>query len=226
MSKTVTTLAIGDSHFPFHNRKTIAAIIYIARKIKPQRIIQLGDLYDLYSYSRFAKSANIMTPAEECKRGRRDAELFWKEIQQASPRADCYQILGNHDARFSKQVMDKIPEAEHLLKGIQSLWKFDGVDSTTSDRDELILDGVCYMHGYRKFGDHMRHNGINTVCGHLHKGGVAYSRLGNKTIWELNAGFCADENSIPMSYSKQRRFSQHTQGVGIIDYYGPRFVAL
>jgi predicted phosphodiesterase len=226
MPKTITTLCIGDSHFPFHNRKTVGAIISLCRKLKPQVIIQLGDLLDLYSYSRFARSQNIMTPAQEVKRGRKDAELMWKELRQASPKADCFQILGNHDARFAKQVLDKLPEAEHLLKGVYELWKFDGVITSNSDRDELILDGVCYQHGYRKFGEHARSNGMSTVCGHLHRGGVQYSRLGNKTIWELNAGFCADENSIPMSYSKQRRFSQHTQGCGVIDEYGPRFIPL
>jgi hypothetical protein len=181
----------------------------------------------MFSYSSFARSLNIYTPAEECKRGRRDLELFWKEIRQASPRADCWMLRGNHDQRLMKRVMEKLPEAEHFFKnGINSLWEFDGVETFSSDREELILDGVVYMHGFRKHGEHMIHNQMSTVCGHLHRGGVVYSRLGNKTIFELNAGFAADESSVPMSYSKQLRFSKHTQGVGVIDYYGPRFIPL
>jgi metallophosphoesterase superfamily enzyme len=222
-----TTIAVGDCHFPFSKRKTVKAILSLIRKVKPKRIVQLGDLYDLYSYSRFARSYNVLTPQQEIKLGRKDAEAFWAEARAAAGRGvECFQIIGNHDERIVKKAMGLLPEMEHLLGEVNHLWRFKGVEVQGSERDELILDGVCYMHGYRKFGDHVKHNLMSTVCGHLHLGAVSYMRLGQKTLWELNAGYCADESTVPMSYSRQNKFSKHTQGVGLIDSYGPRFIPL
>lgn len=218
-------LAVGDAHFPFARRKSVEAAISLARKLKPKVIVQLGDLFDLYSFSRFARSFNVLTPAQEIKKGRRDAEYFWKEMRAAAgPGTQCFQLIGNHDERIAKKAMGLLPEFEQFLEEVQHLWKFDGVKTQDSERDELILDGVCYMHGFRKFGDHMRHNLMNTVCGHSHLGGAQFMRLGEKTIWELNAGFIANPDCVPMSYSKQARISRHTQGAGWIDEHGPRFI--
>jgi hypothetical protein len=223
----ISTLAVGDTHFPFSRRKSVSGILALIRKLKPKRIVQLGDLYDLYSYSRFARSYNVLTPAQEVKLGRKDAQTFWKEARAAAGRGvECYQLIGNHDERLLKKTMGLLPELEHLIQEVNHLWKFDGVHTQAAERDELILDGVCYMHGFRKFGDHVKHNMMSTVCGHLHLGGVSYMRLGKKTIWELNAGFVANPDCVPMSYGRQRTITKYTQGVGWIDSYGPRFIPL
>lgn len=219
-------VAVGDSHFPFASKGTVRRIIDLIRRVKPRIVVQLGDLYDLYSYSRFARSVNIMTPAEETRRGREQAEAFWKAVQSASSNAECFQLLGNHDSRLVKKVFDVMPEYERFMDHSKSLWEFEGVTTQPSEREELIIEGICFQHGYRKFGEHVKHNQMNTVCGHLHLGGVAFMRLGKKTLWELNAGFCADESSVPMSYSRQNKISKHTQGVGLIDQDGPRFIPL
>lgn len=107
------------------------------------------------------------------------------------------------------------------------LFSFKGVTTQPSERDELILEGILFMHGFRsKLGDHVYHNQLSTVVGHSHQGGCAYVRKGNKTLWELNCGFIGDPDSVPMSYTRQRTISRWTQGYGIIDKFGPRFVPL
>ena len=222
-----STLCVGDCHFPFACRRAVKSVIALARKLKPKRIVQLGDLYDLYSYSRFARSYNVLTPVQEITKGRKDAAEFWKELQDAAGKGvECFQVLGNHDERLIKKTMGLLPELEHLIAEVNHLWRFDGVETQSSERDELILDGICYMHGYRPHGRHVTYNLMNTVVGHLHLGGVVYHRLLNKTIWELNAGYIADPKSVPMSYSKQAKISKSTQGVGWIDDHGPRFITV
>ena len=226
MPKPLSVLCVGDLHFPFARRASVSQAVTLARKLKPKVIVQMGDLYDLYSFSRFARSQNLLTPKQEIERGRKHAEEFWLMIRAAAGKGvECFQILGNHDQRAVKMALATLPELEPFMDHSRHMWQFEGVTTSKSERDELILDGVCYMHGYRKFGEHVRHNLMNTACGHLHRGGVHYMRHGSKTLWELNAGFLADPASIPMSYSAQARFSQHTQGVGFIDDYGPRFIA-
>lgn len=182
----------------------------------------MGDLFDLYSFGRWARSHNIMTPKQEIIAGRKDAEWMWSELRAACPKAECIQLWGNHDDRPIRKAIDCYPEIESLID-IHHLWQFPGV--RLESESELILDGVCYMHGFRtRLGDHARNNMMSTVCGHSHRGGVAYIPLGNKVIWELNAGYLADRFKKPLQYTKERRFSQWTQGYGEVDEMGPRFI--
>ena len=59
-------VAIGDTHFPFSSKKVINWII--EKIIKPnaaqiKAVVQMGDLYDLFSYSKFPKRL-MMTPSD------------------------------------------------------------------------------------------------------------------------------------------------------------------
>ncbi len=108
----------------------------------------------------------------------------------------------------------------------KGLWEFDGVTTMGSERDELIIDGILYMHGFRKHGDHVKYNLMSTVCGHSHTGGVVFHPIKGKTLFELNAGYLGDPKSAALSYTRQSKISKWTLGLGYIDDYGPRFVPL
>lgn len=219
---TKTVLAVGDTHFPFADPRALARVIESIDMIRPDVVIQMGDLFDMYSWSKFPRTHRLMTPHEEVRRGREHAERFWEKVRKASPKSKRIQLTGNHDVRPYKRLMETAPEMEALLS-IRGVFEFSGVE-TEHDEGEVILGGVCYMHGFRKHGDHVRHNRMSTVCGHLHVGGVVYTRLGDKVLWELNAGHVGDPLSEPMSYGNQRRFATWTHGFGLVDFRGPRFV--
>lgn len=213
---------LGDTHFPFHCRRSIAKVISLVRKEKPKLIIQIGDLRDCFSYGKFPRSYNVMTPLQEIKAGTKASEEMWAELRKAAGRGvECFQLMGNHDERVAKRMFEALPEFEGLTRG---LWDFPGVQTMESERDELIIDSVVYMHGYRKHGDHVKHNLMSTVCGHSHQGGVIYHPIKGKTLFELNAGYLGDPNSTALSYTKQSRISRWTKGLGWIDAYGPRFL--
>lgn len=219
-----TILAIGDLHLPWACQESLEKVYAFARKTQPDYIIQMGDLLDMYSYGRFPRTHCLLTPKEEIAQGRKMAEEFWREIKSASPFSICHQLLGNHDERPAKKLFDKAPEFEPFFN-FKSIFLFDEVITQPSAREELVIQDIVFMHGYRsKIGDHAKHNGMNTVCGHLHRGGTVFQRLGNKTIWELNAGFLADVSSIPLSYTQQRKFAQYQKGIGWVDNFGPRFI--
>lgn len=217
-------LAIGDTHLPWGHGPSLKKVIQLAELIKPKIIVQIGDLYDLYAYSRFARSHNVFTPQQETTLGRKQAEAFWKALQRAAPKASCHQLLGNHDERLVRKAMTNFPEILHLLERT-GLWQFDGVLTQTAERDELMLGDICVLHGYRQHGDHVKYNQQSTILGHTHLGGVVYHRLRGKTIWELNCGHLANEHAVPMSYTQQKRISKMTRGVGVVDEFGPRFIA-
>lgn len=187
----------------------------------------MGDLYDLYNFSQHASSRLGLSPIDELTEGRGQAEAFWIGITAAAPKAECFQILGNHDLRIRKQMIKKAPEMEAILDvlDLESLWRFPGVTLHGDYRDPLEIDGRLFIHGYGKFGSHVRHFLKPTVCGHLHKGAVEFLNLWGATIWELNAGFLGDRDSLAFRYP-QTKLVSWTTGYGLIDQKGPRFVSL
>ncbi len=219
MAKT-KVLILGDIHFPYHNKKAIKEVIYAIKQEKPTHVVQIGDLYDQYSFSRFTRK-NITLPETELMEARSLAIQLWSNIKNSIRK---YQILGNHDIRLIKRAEEKLPEAQDLIKkSLMELYRFKGVTTIEDDRKELIIDGVVYMHGYRsKLGDHTRYNNRSTVVGHSHVGGVVFCQYDKGILFELNAGFLADETAEPLRYRPQT-ISRWTLGYGLIDEKGPRF---
>jgi predicted phosphodiesterase len=221
------TLIIGDTHFPFVSNKNLDFIYTFAQKHKPQRIVQIGDLYDLYAHSKFPKSLNIYKPEEETELARKGAEVMWKTLRCIVPQAECIQMKGNHDIRPLRQTLANLPALEHVIaKYIDELMSFEGVKLIEDSRQEYVVDGIQYIHGYRTgIGGHRDYALMNTICGHTHKGGVMYRRFRDAICWELNVGFVGDAESKALSYTPQK-VHDCTNGLGWLDEYGPRFIAL
>jgi predicted phosphodiesterase len=216
---------LGDFHSPFHSQKAEELALEIIHKEKPDYVVQVGDLYDFYAFSKYPRSLDVMTPVDELKLGRKAAINLWKNVQQAAPRAECFQITGNHDARALKRVQERLPEVEWVVREkIEELFTFPGVRSIHSANEELFIENVCVIHGHTKFGTHAPYNQMNTVTGHTHLGGVLFFKNRQGVYWELNAGWMGDKNARAFSYKSQTALSKSTLGMGYIDEYGPRFI--
>lgn len=218
-------LVIGDCHFPFHDKRAFRAMFRAISEMEFTHIVQIGDLLDCYNFSDFPRSYNLMTPAEEIEDGLNCAREMWFKLKELNPKAICYQILGNHEQRILKKI-SKVPELESLFD-VKSIFKFDGVHTMDSMRDELILKDICFMHGYYcKEGQHLAHNHMNTVIGHAHRGWVVHKKIKGNLLWELNAGCLADLDSKPLGYTAQRKLNNMQNGFGLIDDLGARFVPI
>lgn len=217
------TLVIGDAHFPFHCRYTLEAIISACKKLKPDNIVQMGDLYDFYAHSRFPKSLDLMTPIEEIQKGRGIAEDTWKRLRAAAPSATCYQLLGNHDIRPHKKILKDAPE----LAGIVSLdhwFCFPGVETILDVREALVLNGVTYVHGESsRLGVHAAKFSTPVVRAHRHRGSVEWFPALGEGIWEMDCGYIGNPEEKALSYSTYRH-GMWTRGYGLVDALGPRFV--
>lgn len=224
MAKPSRIVVLGDLHAPFHHHGALNFALSVISAIRPSVVVQIGDLYDFYSFGRFPRSLNVITPGDEISRGREATEDMWHRVHRIVPRAKLFQMKGNHDERPIKKLFERAPELEAVVS-VRELFEFRRVETVSEERDELIINDILFMHGFRsKLGDHARHNGLSTVCGHSHQGGTVFQRLGDKTIFELNAGYLANPDSKPLSYTRQRRISNWTHGLGVITELGPQFV--
>lgn len=217
-------LIVGDTHMPFHNKWAIKKLYESIKQLKPTHIVQIGDLYDQYSFSRFTKK-NITTSTKELSSARKAGDTFWKRCRINAKHALCYQLLGNHDIRLTKRIADKVPEAYEFVKEeLDRLYTFKGVKTIYDERELLKIGNVSFHHGYlSQLGAHSKSHGCNIVVGHSHVGGVVFEQRAGKIIWELNAGYLADETSEPLRY-RPTKTSKWTLGVGFIDSSGPRFI--
>lgn len=219
----VTTVVLGDIHFPFHHAGAIQWALNLVKTLKPKYVVQVGDLYDLYSFSKYPRSHNVMAPADELCLARELAESMWAKLVKTG--AECFQLYGNHDDRIAKRIYERFPEAETLiLPAVHKLYAFPNVGILNSSADVLELGGVLFQHGNTQDGQHARWNNQSTVVGHRHVGGVRYFQNKQGTYWELNAGWLGNIKQPVFNYKVQNRIHGTTLGVGIIDQLGPRFV--
>lgn len=218
-------LIAGDIHFPFEHKESLEIFYQFNREFKPDYIVQVGDLYDMYAHSKFPRSQNIYKPKEEEELAREGAETFFNQLIKDNPKAKIYNLYGNHDIRPVKRTLEQLPTHEHIVeKHLRELMTFNGVTLIDDHRDLLVIEGILFHHGYLgKLGDHRDHALQNFVAGHSHRGGVSYRKIKDQILWELNAGFMGDPDSKVMGYTSSK-VQNYTLGFGFIDKFGPRFI--
>ena len=157
------TILLGDTHHKYTHRAAMAWAIRQIRNIRPDVVVQVGDLYDRRAYSRFNPSMEPGSPMVEDEQSRRDAVEMWERIQQAAPRAKRYQLWGNHDEFPIKRTWERFPQAEGAVrKWLREQMTFKGVETTKSYRDVVPLpDGWAVTHGYTSNGKHAAREGRN-----------------------------------------------------------------
>jgi hypothetical protein len=216
-------VAVGDMHEPWASKSWKRWVVQQIKDRQPAYVVQMGDAYDYYCFSKFARSFSVLTPRQELRTGRLQMEDFWGEVAAAAPRARRIQLLGNHDARAIKRVLDTLPELEELVDW-QARHTFNGVETHFDEKDELILGRLFLHHGHKKHGAHARWNQASTVVAHLHTGGVVYYQNRSGLYFELNAGYGANPDAPPLRYRYQKKIHGWTQGLGAVDEDGPKFV--
>lgn len=92
----------NDIHAPFQHDEAILAMVKEESKDTDLLIIA-GDLMDLWSVSRWAKSRKITDPITEFKESTKVLAMLSENFPEV------HVLGGNHDARFRKMVADVLP---------------------------------------------------------------------------------------------------------------------
>lgn len=221
-----TAAIISDIHWPFSKQRVTDAFIAHVERRKPQWVIINGDAWDMYSHAKFPRSHNIFTPREEQQAARRMNAEFWEAIRKASPASTCVQMMGNHDVRPLKRILEAYPAAEDWIEEkLKELFTFDGVKTIMDPRDELHLrEDIIVFHGYRtRLGGHRDYTLMSCFNGHTHRGGCVWRAARNWPLFECNSGVAGDPEAKGLTYTAQR-YTDWTPGFAAMDEEGPRFV--
>lgn len=217
-----TAAFINDIHWPFQCDAVIEAFFRYVEETQPEWVIINGDAWDMYSHSRFPRSHNIFTPKQEEELSRKANEDFWKKIQKISPKSKCVQLLGNHDARPLKRILESVPTMEHWIEDyFKFLFTFDGVTTVFDTRQEFYLNEYV-------LASHIPNNDYtkaeySSFGGHDHKAAVIFMRVRGKTIAKVHGGFAGDPMKPGLTYTPTK-INQWTWGFSSSDEWGPRFI--
>lgn len=107
----VTALLYGDSHFPYHDPKTLQIITEVARRVQPDFLVHMGDLLDCYDLSRFDKNPKRLTHLQD------EVDLARAHLaamRLVTPGSFCLWLEGNHEDRL-RRCLWNLPEAAKAL---------------------------------------------------------------------------------------------------------------
>lgn len=217
---------ISDIHWPFESSRVIERFLIYVAQYQPEWIIVNGDAWDMFSHSKYPRSHNLFTPRDEQRLARERNEKFWKDVQERSPNSKCYQLLGNHDVRPMKRILESYPEAEDwIAEKMKQLFTFSNVTTIHDPREELMVrEDIAVFHGYRsQLGAHRDFTLLNCINGHTHKGGVVFRRIRGATLFEGNSGMAGDPEAKGLTYIPQK-IVDWTPGFLVCDEWGPRFI--
>lgn len=144
-----TVIVGSDIHIPFQDDKAVNVFVeyikaeYLStpKSLMPPVIVLNGDVLDMFMLSRFTKGEG-RNPMEEIAMCRD----FLKRLREAAPESDIYYVIGNHETRLERYVLNKAPELSSLIEDVFSVIKVEdfkvrGCASLT------INDSVVFKHG-------------------------------------------------------------------------------
>ena len=227
--KNAKVLAIPDLHLKWVNKFQLCKIYKVIETQKPDVIIQLGDLYEFYNFSKFTRDLNFITPKKEIRKSQEMAYDFWEKVNKVSKSSLKFQLMGNHDMRIQKRILERFPEINTIIDLRKEFYDFEGVTVKRSDRDYVEIDNVIYCHGWltRRWA-HVRYFEKSVVHAHTHRASLVV-RKDDKTeynkFFELDCGHLINKTALPFSYAPST-YSRWVAGYGIIDKGVPNLILL
>jgi len=215
-------LFIGDVHLPFEHPRALEFCKSLVKDfdIPHENVYSVGDLCDLYHFSRWPKSPDAKhTVAQELDLAR-DKIRKWARAFPEMKIAES-----NHDSRIIKKALG----AELPSQVIKSFHEVLELPDQWQIKNQYVICGpdILVCHG-EEFPDALQaaiNYGMNVVQGHHHsKFGVQWRRSRMQLLWGAATGWLGDEESYAFAYgilSKQKMINGSTVVVNGIPYAVP-----
>lgn len=163
-------LVVPDTHAPYHDEDAWQLMLEVARDLKPETVVCIGDLADFYSVSSHSKDpsrqANLKNEVKTVRKKR--AEL---DALGAKTKIFCE---GNHEYRLGRYLQDKAPElfgivdVASILELPENGWEF------VPYRNHVRRGKVHHTHDTGSAGRYAAFKSLDTyqhsvVTGHTHR---------------------------------------------------------
>lgn len=198
-------LFIGDVHLPFEHPRALSFCKSIQKdfNIPNSNIYSVGDILDLYNFSRWPKSPEAKHTVQQeldlCRAKIRKWAHAFPELKIAE---------SNHDSRVIKKAIaadlpSQVIKSHHEIFEMPNEWQI---------KEQFIIMGpdILVCHG-EEFTDALQAAiayGVNVVQGHHHsKFGVQYRASKMQQLWGAATGWLGDQEQYAFAYghhSKQK----------------------
>ena len=214
------TFVLSDIHIPFHDENTLRCVFDCIVDNQPKYIVLLGDILDCYSISRFCKRPDRTRNLQD------EINMFYNlmfELRKYIPNTEIHYVLGNHENRLEKLVLEN--PGLFGLKALepQKLFRLDEL-SIYYHKTKVKINDFIYYHGdvvrkdtsYTAKAEFLDHKMQDGVSGHTHRLGSYYTSYEQQpTAWFENGCLC----KIEPDYLNDPDKANWQHGFSIVDYY-------
>lgn len=219
-------LFISDIHIPFENKRALHFFKSLKKdfEIPDSNIYSVGDILDLYNFSRWPKSPEAKHTVNQ------ELDLARERIRKwvhAFPEMKIAE--SNHDQRIMKAAIGaQLPS--QVIRGIEEIFEFP--KNWQIKKQYVIMankwEGLCY-HGEEPFASALQaaiSYGINVIEGHKHSiAGVQYTESRMQELWGLDTGCAIDREAYAFEYGDKSK-KKPILGGGIVINGVPHFIPL
>ncbi|MDP7621367.1 MAG: metallophosphoesterase [SAR324 cluster bacterium] len=188
-------LILSDTHFPFHNKNYWNWIKKIKDRIKPTRVIHIGDLVDNASIQvERPADPNVESPVFELASAKKEI----RKLEKLFPKMDI--LFGNHDLRIMRRA-ERFGIPRSMLKDLNTIYE---IKSDWRWHDKLIVKlpnrtNVFFTHNFKSnILASSKELGCSFVCGHWHT-------ISSISLWSnplaLNFAMCVGSSINPKAAS-------------------------
>lgn len=214
-------LFIPDLHFPYNDKKYWRLLMKVAKDLKPNIIVIVGDFIDCYCVSDYNKDPKrINTLKEETASARQGL----RELESLNAEENIY-CFGNHESRLDRIIVQKAPALKGLVD-IETLldlrkWRVVEYQEHTTIGKLNITHDVGHAGKYAAFQT-LDAFQDNVVIGHTHRASVVYQgTVAGIPHVCMNLGWGGSVDDIDyMHKAKANRDWMHSFGLGYMEKNG------
>ena len=200
----------SDVHIPFQDDRAVACFIKYCKEKQPEAIVLNGDILDMFMLSRFTKGEG-RNPLEEMTM----CQGFLDSLRKAVPNADIYYVIGNHENRLEKYVLNKAPELASLIEDVFTIiktsdYKVRGCASVTFNDNFVCKHGTLLGNksGLSAIKE-MENAYMSGATGHTHRLCKYIARKsGRKFVWLETGCLCSLNPEYMINPNWQAGFAQ------------------
>ena len=195
-------LNIPDQHAPYHHPDTVEFLCDVAAKIRPTRVVNLGDETDGHALSMHDSDPSLDSAGPELYKAR----MFINDLASVFPVMDvCH---SNHGSLIYRRAFKSGIPAEYIKSYREILFPDGGGDGWEwKERVNVLLptgDNLIYQH--QSSGPtiaNAAHEGAHIIEGHQHgQFEIQYRQSMNKRYWALISGCLIDADAYAFAYGK------------------------
>jgi hypothetical protein len=194
-------IVFSDAHFwPDITTTAFRALLESIKEFKPTAIVCNGDAFDGAGISRHPRMDFELLPS--VKEELEACQFYLGEIEKVARGAKMFWPLGNHDMRFTANIVNNLPAYEGVpgttLKEYFPMWN--------PCWSFWVNEDTCIKHrwkgGWTGGRSNTLNSGVNMVTGHTHAMNVIGVTDYNGTRWGVQTGTLADPHGQQFAYTE------------------------